>query len=220
MPANHDNDGPCLEYTDGFVSKQLELLGASLDQSLIHTRQQSGRTFSYIEGHDAIRQANRIFGYGGWSYRFVSQDFVSLGDRGLYRTVVEVHVNGAVRSGVGVGIVVSNNAEGYETAIKGSETDALKRALRTFGSQFGNDLYRGDQPEPEIAPTRSPGGSSITDPQTKMILGLGTRELGLTIPQTRDQIKKLTGKDLDSLTKQEASSVIANFQQQIAARKG
>ncbi len=31
--------------------------------------------------------------------------------------------------------------EAHEAAEKGAVTDALKRALRTFGAQFGNDLY-------------------------------------------------------------------------------
>ena len=29
----------------------------------------------------------------------------------------------------------------YDTASKGAVSDALKRALRTFGAQFGNSLY-------------------------------------------------------------------------------
>ena len=32
----------------------------------------AGRTFSYIEGHVAISEANRVFGFGGWGYELVS----------------------------------------------------------------------------------------------------------------------------------------------------
>ena len=40
--------------------------------------------------------------------------------------------------------MADESADGHETAYKGAVTDGLKRALRTFGDQFGNSLY-GDQ---------------------------------------------------------------------------
>ena len=34
-----------------------------------------------------------------------------------------------------------DNGNDHENAVKGAETDAIKRALRTFGNQFGLPLY-------------------------------------------------------------------------------
>ena len=42
--------------------------------------------------------------------------------------------------------------DAHDMAIKGAVTDALKRALRTFGPQFGNGLYEHD----DIAPPKPP----------------------------------------------------------------
>ena len=59
-----------------------------------------------------------------------------------YAATVRVTVPGAPsRTDVGFHTVAEENGEGHETAYKGAVTDALKRALRTFGDQFGNALY-------------------------------------------------------------------------------
>ena len=59
-----------------------------------------------------------------------------------------------------------DNGNDHENAVKGAETDAIKRALRTFGNQFGLPLYdkeenaenltRGLEPAPKPRPTPSP----------------------------------------------------------------
>ena len=63
-----------------------------------------------------------------------------------YSAVVRVSVPGAPsRTDVGFQPVAVESPEGHETAFKGAVTDALKRALRSFGDRFGNGLY-GDPP--------------------------------------------------------------------------
>ena len=52
------------------------------------------------------------------------------------------------RTDIGFNAVAEDNADGHETAIKGAVTDGMKRALRSFGVQFGNGFY-GDQPVEE-----------------------------------------------------------------------
>jgi DNA repair and recombination protein RAD52 len=53
-----------------FTEQQLKELDKTLNPLLVSTRKGgSGTTLKYIEGHDAIDQANRIFGYGQWGYR-------------------------------------------------------------------------------------------------------------------------------------------------------
>jgi DNA repair and recombination protein RAD52 len=51
-----------------FNDKQLQVLNYELDSSRIKTREKGNISLSYIEGHDVIETANRIFGYGNWSY--------------------------------------------------------------------------------------------------------------------------------------------------------
>ena len=57
---------------DGLSPAVTKALGQPLDPSLVSTRKgRAGRTFSYIEGHTAIDQANRVFGFGGWGFELV-----------------------------------------------------------------------------------------------------------------------------------------------------
>ena len=51
----------------GFSAKQLQALRRNLDGRHIRTREANGRELSYIEGWYAISEANRIFGFDGWS---------------------------------------------------------------------------------------------------------------------------------------------------------
>ena len=51
----------------GFSAKQLQTLRRSLNHRHIRTREANGRELSYIEGWYAISEANRIFGFDGWS---------------------------------------------------------------------------------------------------------------------------------------------------------
>ena len=51
----------------GFSAKQVQALRRNLDGRQIRTREANGRELSYIEGWYAISEANRIFGFDGWS---------------------------------------------------------------------------------------------------------------------------------------------------------
>lgn len=146
-----------------FTDEQTKALQKPLAKSRVKQRSQSGRSFSYIEGYDVIDTANSIFGFDGWSMSVESIEpagewHVERNGREvrvtLYQAVVAVTVGEAQRMDVGHGITASDTAESRETAIKGAVTDAMKRALRTFGAQFGNSLY--DKDGPELAPDESP----------------------------------------------------------------
>lgn len=55
--------------TDVFSAEQLSKLARPLDSHFISARNGGGdKSLKYIEGHDAIDQANSIFGYGKWGY--------------------------------------------------------------------------------------------------------------------------------------------------------
>jgi hypothetical protein len=107
----------------------------------------------YLEGWYAITEANRIFGFDGWSRETLeSRCVLARENRGnflaiyLARVRVTVHADGAtiIREGHGTGEGRGTSpGEVHDTALKAAETDATKRALATFGKPFGLELYRG-----------------------------------------------------------------------------
>lgn len=136
-----------------------------------------GRQVSYLEGYQFIAQANKLFGFDGWSYRVldVSASTTTEG-RIFYRAIVEVEALGVKRTDVGVAIVeMRRNAEfeqpdAHDMALKGAVTDAMKRGLRSFGAQFGNELYDKSpqqrnrrQAPPAQPPARSDGPALPTN---------------------------------------------------------
>ena len=126
----------------GFTTQIVESLQQSLDISRVKSRRQQGQDVSYLESWDVIDTANNIFGFDQWTTRIVD---VKVEDLGI-RAIVEVKVRGVTREDVGFNAYAV--AEGkaptkraMETSLKGAVSDAMKRAFRTFGPQFGNDLY-------------------------------------------------------------------------------
>ena len=129
-------------------------LGDSLDPGFVSWRARTRdgpKDTPYIEAFRVIDQANRIFGYSGWGQRLefvhlIEIDIVARGGeiktaKG-YQASVLVEVNGfPPRSDLGFHPVENETLEGHDTAMKGAVSDAMKRAFRTFGPQFGNDLY-------------------------------------------------------------------------------
>ena len=125
-----------------------------------------GKFGEYVDGLHCIREANRIFGHDGWSYRITRLEMVSRLTtakpqvRVGYLATVEVTVDGVVREGSAVGsgmVAPDSEADAHESAIKEAETDAMKRALRTFGNTFGLALYDKDKANREVgyAPVES-----------------------------------------------------------------
>ena len=181
-PINLNGDSP-LQW-DALSPNVNDALRQPLDPKLVSERKgRGGRRFSYIEGHTAIDQANQVFGYGGWGYELVGEVTLREFKSGAaYSATVRVTVPGAPsRTDVGFQPVSDDSAEGHETAYKGAVTDALKRALRSFGDRFGNGLY-GDpptstgqnrsqphprQPRQEPAPNRRAAPSHGTRPRTE-----------------------------------------------------
>lgn len=141
-----------------FNNKQLQILNSELDSSRIKTREKGNISLSYIEGHSAIETANNVFGFGNWDYAIskleqVSQE-VNQNQNNVvcYKAVVQVlvhsenHSQDVSREDVGFGTGVAKTlADAHEGAAKEAVTDALKRAMRSFGNQFGNSLYSKDK---------------------------------------------------------------------------
>jgi len=131
------------------TDEQVGLLNQTLDPSIVAQRDAGGsRKVSYLEGHEAIGAANRIFGYGNWGHTVERIDYKQIGDGGMYTAVVTVTVEGChLHQDVGVGVVNgrrANDADEHDKAYKTAVTDALKRALRVYGDSFGLSLYDKD----------------------------------------------------------------------------
>ena len=126
----------------GFSAKQLQALRRSLNSRHVRTREANGRELSYIEGWYAISEANRIFGFDGWSRETVeSRCVLARENRGSFLAVyiakvrITVQADGAtiVREGHGSGEGRGTSpGEVHDIALKAAETDATKRALATF----------------------------------------------------------------------------------------
>jgi DNA recombination protein Rad52 len=134
-------------------------LSKPLNKAAISSRKNfSGKgDLSYIETHHAIREANRIFGFDGWSRETVQVERVATqpyqsryGDDMIavsYMARVRITVGDVVREGCGYGDGQAKAHQAYtahELALKEAESDATKRALMTFGDPFGLVLYEKD----------------------------------------------------------------------------
>jgi len=146
----------------GFSAKQVQALRRSLNSRHVRTREANGRELSYIEGWYAISEANRIFGFDGWSRETVeSRCVLARENRGAFLAVYTAKVRISVQAG-GTIIIREGHGSGegrgaspgeaHDTALKAAETDATKRALATFGKPFGLALY-GVGKSPSIQPT-------------------------------------------------------------------
>ena len=140
-----------------FTDEQTELLKAPLSSANVKTRKMAGRTLSYLEGWVAIAEANRIFGHDGWDRQTVyckeiSRQEVKIGNQQKagwkvgYEAKVLILAGGASREGTGHGNgTMTDLFDCIESAAKEAETDAMKRALMTFGNPFGLALYDKEQ---------------------------------------------------------------------------
>lgn len=133
--------------------EQIKALAAPLDPRHVKPPPQ-GKYGEYVDSHHVLSEANRIFGHDGWSYTISRLDLCSrvetTDSRGApqvrvgYRCTVVATVAGVSREGAAVGSGMAkpeNEADAHESAVKEAETDALKRALRSFGNTFGLALY-------------------------------------------------------------------------------
>ena len=156
-----------------FTKEQKKQLEAPLDSKKVKSRKQGGQTLSYIEGWHAIKEANRIFGFGNWKRELVKCTMVveeevenkngklvwNVAYIAVVRTTVWgptdpiTGVRGAeiVREGIGYGSGegMFRKGDAHESAAKEAETDAMKRSMMTFGNAFGLALYDKEQKEVE-----------------------------------------------------------------------
>lgn len=140
-----------------FTVDQQKKLAAPLDPKHVRSRSQAGVSLAYIEGWHAIAEANRIFGFDSWERETIETKLVveretkigrdqAAGWRVTYTAKVRVTIHAGdrklVREGSGAGHGIDRDlGQAHESALKESETDAMKRAFMLFGNPFGLALY-------------------------------------------------------------------------------
>ncbi len=137
----------------GFRPDQVRALKCRLKAAHIKERRIGDRVLPYVEGWHVIAEANRIFGHHGWHRQTLSCQVVHAsqsrdGYRVVYIAQVRITADAGgkpvIREGIGTGEACeSEPGTAHERAAKGAETDAMKRALMTFGQPFGLGLYTG-----------------------------------------------------------------------------
>jgi len=160
-----------------FTDTQTKALAAKLSAKHVKTRQHGGVTLSYIEGWHAIAEANRIFGFDAWDRETISAQCVwNRARKGhhecSYIAQVRIRVRAGdsviCREGSGSGHGVSPTpGEAHESALKQAETDAMKRALVTFGNPFGLALY--DKEQHGVRRTAAPKSKAIDGQQVSWV---------------------------------------------------
>ena len=132
------------------MNKQIaDELNKPLVSTNVKQREQGGIKLSYIESWYAIAEANRIFGHLNWDRTTLDVNMVQCeqkGDKGLwyvsYTARSSISVQGTYRQGMGFGQGIDRDlGKAHESAVKEAESDAMKRALMTFGNPFGLALY-------------------------------------------------------------------------------
>jgi len=184
-----------------FSPEQIAALSAPLDRAKVQTRSQAGRSLAYLEGWQAIAEANRIFGFDGWQRETVAVQCVAERERTLgssnragwgvtYTARVRIRVGDVIREGSGAGHGIDADlGQAHESAIKEAETDAMKRALMTFGNPFGLALY--DKQQREVTSSSAPKSARHSPaPQCNSAAAEPMAEMGLELldPATIQQI--------------------------------
>lgn len=171
-----------------FKPEQVAALSGPLASSAVKTRTQAGRSLSYVEGWHVIAEANSIFGFDAWDRETV--ELRQLGEprevEGKFRVAYLARVRIIVRSrgqddenamaepwevtvrdGCGYGSGIDRDlGSAHESALKEAETDAMKRALMTFGNPFGLALY--DKEQRNVADERAPPPAKRAAPPAKV----------------------------------------------------
>ena len=151
-----------------FTDKQNEQLAAKLDPKHVKKVDKGSYKADYVDSHHVISEANRIFGFDGWHLATLLNECVYSGETKLrngaigytatYRAQVRITVGtGVERDGTGCGDGTSMKpGDAHESAIKEAETDAMKRAFRTFGNTFGLALYDKSKQDVGVPVSTSP----------------------------------------------------------------
>ncbi|KAH8911846.1 hypothetical protein BR93DRAFT_973432 [Coniochaeta sp. PMI_546] len=140
------------EYTAQEIATLQSRLEKQLGPEYISSRAgPGGQKVHYVAAEKCIALANEVFGFNGWSSSIqnIQVDFVeehpttlkiSLGLSVIVRVTLR---DGTFHEDIGYGHIENckGKAAAFEKAKKEGTTDALKRALRSFGNVLGNCIY-------------------------------------------------------------------------------
>ncbi|OIW23630.1 hypothetical protein CONLIGDRAFT_637602 [Coniochaeta ligniaria NRRL 30616] len=140
------------EYTAQEIASLQSRLEKQLGPEYISSRAgPGGQKVHYVAAEKCIALANEVFGFNGWSSSIqnIQVDFVeehpttlkiSLGLSVIVRVTLR---DGTFHEDIGYGHIENckGKAAAFEKAKKEGTTDALKRALRSFGNVLGNCIY-------------------------------------------------------------------------------
>ena len=130
-----------------FNDDQKNLLSQPINPKFVKTRKgQGNKDLAYMESWVLMSNANRIFGPDGWSSETIELREVKAQKGIAYIARVRVTAGGVIRDGVG-----GHAGFDHENTAKSAESDARKRALSSFGDQFGLSLYDGEQGQSSTA---------------------------------------------------------------------
>ena len=142
------------EYTAQEIATLQSRLDKQLGPEYISSRPgAAGQKVHYLAAEKVINLANEVFGFNGWSSAIqnIHIDFVDEAQSGRVSLGLSVIVRVTLKDGtfhedVGYGHIENckGKAAAFEKAKKEGTTDALKRALRTFGNILGNCIYDKD----------------------------------------------------------------------------
>jgi DNA repair and recombination protein RAD52 len=153
-PFDPDKPTPSA-YTAAEIATLQSRLDKQLGPEYISSRPgAAGQKVHYLAAEKVINLANEIFGFNGWSSAIqnIQIDFVdenattgkiSLGLSVIVRVTLK---DGTFHEDVGYGHIENckGKAAAFEKCKKEGTTDALKRALRSFGNVLGNCIYDKD----------------------------------------------------------------------------
>ena len=218
-------DTPRAERPRRLSRTVLSRLRQPLDPELVSERAaDDGALLRYLEGWRAIAQANAIFGHDRWGAELVGEvDYRTLPTQGrargstapgLYTATVRITVDGCLpHSDVGAATVSGHTPEAHAVACKAAVTDALKRALRHFGDQFGNGLWAG--PDEIALPEAETLGEELRAQVLRIAASAGSDEA-----HTREWVEQRYGCTLEELEGRYLAEAIAALSRGLDRRNG
>ena len=194
-----------------------EVLDRPFDQKAIKTRPgHFGQTLSYVEAHQYIHRLNEAFGVA-WSFQIIQHEIMDQEVLVLGKLTALGHVRMAFGGSSITRVKETGELVSIADDLKAAATDAFKKACSFLG--VGLHLYSDDQaknPAPKISgngngQAKGNGNGRLTSRQLEAILSIG-REKGLDREQVRQMALDRYDRNLEFVTKQEASSLIKELQ--------
>ncbi|MFM7676016.1 MAG: RAD52 family DNA repair protein [Synechococcus sp.] len=202
----------------GFTSQQIAALSAPLDRAHVRQREQGRSRVSYLEGWQVIAEANRIFGFDGWQRQTLALRCVGERERPIgrerrdgwsvtYTARVRITVGSPtgwqlIREGSGAGHGIDADLGlAHESALKEAETDAMKRALMTFGNPFGLALYDKQQRQVSTAAPPPSNRPAAMEPKQPAAVSVDAHLEPATIAALQQQIKALSPARLEAFSR-------------------